>query len=213
MSRGAVLSVQPKFAWLRGRLARKPYWIAIGFLVVIQVVATKAALEDSGWAFLSDFDDILVAALISRRMRDFGWSPFWAWLGIAVIQIAIPLAFLFETNRSEAALSFFPDIPPAAQNLTSVLFYILIGFAGFVRGHPGPNRFGPAPGGGAPAPKQKAEAEADDAGASNVDAIIARALAARSAPAVETGPSPGAAIAAGARIPSSSEPPVFGKRR
>jgi uncharacterized membrane protein YhaH (DUF805 family) len=194
-------------------LARKPYWIAIGFLVVIQVVATKAALEDSGWAFLSDFDDILVAALISRRMRDFGWSPFWAWLGIAVIQIAIPLAFLFETNRSEAALSFFPDIPPAAQNLTSVLFYILIGFAGFVRGHPGPNRFGPAPGGGAPAPKQKAEAEADDDGASNVDAIIARALAARSAPAVETGPSPGAAIAAGARIPSSSEPPVFGKRR
>lgn len=211
MSRCAVLSVQPKFAWLRGRLARKPYWIGIGFLVVIQVVATKAALEDSGWAFLSDFDDILVAALISRRMRDFGWSPFWAWLGIAIIQIAIPLAFLFETKRPETALSFFIDIPPAAQNLTSVLFYILIGFAGFVRGHPGPNRFGPAPGGVAPAPRQKAEA--DDDGASNADAIIARALAARSAPAVETGPSPGAAIAARARSPSSSTPPVFGKRR
>jgi uncharacterized membrane protein YhaH (DUF805 family) len=211
MSRGAILSVQPKFPWLRGRLARKPYWIGISFLIVVQVVATKAALEDSGWAFLSDFNDILVAALISRRMRDFGWSPFWAWLGIAIIQIAIPLAFIIETKRSEAALSFFPDIPPAAQNLTSVLFYILIGFAGFVRGHQGPNRFGSAPGGGAAAPKQKAEA--DDDGTSNVDAIIARALAARSAPAVETGTSLGAAIAAPARNPSSSGPPVFGKRR
>jgi uncharacterized membrane protein YhaH (DUF805 family) len=211
MSRGAILSVQPKFTWLRGRLARKPYWIGISFLIVVQVVATKAALKDSGWAFLSDFDDILVAALISRRMRDFGWSPFWAWLGIAIIQIAIPLAFIIETKRSEPALSFFPEIPPAARNLTSVLFYILIGFAGFVRGHPGPNRFGSAPGGGAPVPKQKAEA--DDDGTSNVDAIIARALAARSVAAVKTGTRSGAAIAAGARSPSNSGPPVFGKRR
>jgi uncharacterized membrane protein YhaH (DUF805 family) len=211
MSRGAVLSVQLSFTWLRGRLARKPYWIGVGLLIGVQAIAAKAAPEDTSWALLSDFVDILVAALISRRMRDFGWSPFWAWLGIAIIQIAIPLAFIFETKRSEAALSFFPDIPPAAQNLTSVLFYILIGFAGFVRGHPGPNRFGSAPGGGAPVPKQKAEA--DDDGTSNVDAIIARALAARSAPAVKTATSLGVAIAAGARSPSSPGPPVFGKRR
>ena len=183
----------------------------MSFLIVVQVVATKAALEDSGWAVLSDLDDIFIAALISRRMRDFGWSPFWAWFGIAVIQIAIPLAFIIETKRSEATLSFFPDIPPAAENLTSVLFYILIGLAGFVRGHPGPNRFGPAPGGGAPAPKQ--QTEVDDADAGNVDAIIARALAARSAAAVENGTRPGAAIAARAHSPSRSGPPVFGKRR
>jgi uncharacterized membrane protein YhaH (DUF805 family) len=205
------LSVQPRFPWLRGRLARKPYWIGISFLIVVQVVATKAALEDSGWAFLSDFGDILLAALMSRRMRDFGWSPFWAWLGVAVIQIAIPLAFIIETKRSEATLSLLPDIPPAAQNLTSVLFYILIGFTGFVRGHSGDNRFGPAPGGGAPVRKQ--QTEADDAGTGNVDAIIAQALAARSVAAVKTGTSPGAANAARARSSSSSGPPVFGKRR
>ena len=85
MSSGADLSVQPKFPWLSGRLPRKPYWIAISFFVGAQLLATKAAPEDSGLAFLSDFGDILVAALIGRRMRDFGWSPFWAWLGIAVI--------------------------------------------------------------------------------------------------------------------------------
>jgi hypothetical protein len=141
----------------------------------------------------------------------FGWSPFWAWLGVAVIQIAIPLAFTIETKRSEATLSFFPDIPPTAQHLTSVLFYILIGFAGFVRGHPGANRFGPAPGVGAPV--RERQTEADDAGTGNVDAIIARALAARSVAAVKTGTSPGAANAARARSPSSSRPPVFGKRR
>src|ERR1700722_15329661 len=124
MSSGADLSVQPKFPWLSGRLPRKPYWIAISFFVGAQLLATKAAPEDSGLAFLSDFGDILVAALIGRRMRDFGWSPFWAWLGVAVIQIAMPLALIVETQRSEATLSFFPDIPPAAQNLTSVLFYI-----------------------------------------------------------------------------------------
>src|ERR1700678_629675 len=101
MPRGAVLSVQPRFRWLRGRLARKPYWIGISFLIVVQLVETKAALEDSGWPFLSDFDDILLAALMSRRIRDFCWSTFWAWLGVAVIQIAIPLAFIIETNRSE----------------------------------------------------------------------------------------------------------------
>ena len=211
MSSGADLNVQPKFPWLSGRLPRKPYWIAISFFVGAQLLATKAAPEDSGLAFLSDFGDILVAALIGRRMRDFGWSPFWAWLGIAVIQIAMPLALIVETKRSEATLSFFPDIPPAAQNLTSVLFYILIAFAGFVRGHSGPNRFGPAPGGVAPVRKQ--QAEAGHAGPSNVDAIIARALAARSVAAVKAGASPGAVIAARTRSSSSSAPTVFGKRR
>ncbi|WP_158816505.1 DUF805 domain-containing protein [Methylocapsa sp. S129] len=191
-------------------MARKPYWIGIGFLIVVQVVATNAAPEDSGWALLSDFDDILVAALVGRRMRDFGWSPFWAWLGVAFIQMAIPLAFIMEAKQSETNLAFFPDIPPAAQNLTAVLFYILIGFAGFVRGDPGPNRFGPAPSEGAPA--LKPQAEADDPGAGDVDAIIARALAARGA-AAKTATSPGAAIAAEARNPSRSAPPVFGKRR
>jgi uncharacterized membrane protein YhaH (DUF805 family) len=211
MSSGADLSVQPRFPWLSGRLARKPYWIGISLLVGVQLLATKAAPEDSGLAFLSDFGDILVAALIGRRMRDFGWSPFWAWLGIAVIQIAIPLALIVETKQPEATLSFFPDIPPATQNLTSVFFYILIVFAGFVRGHSGPNRFGPAPNGVAPVRKQ--QAEAGHAGASNLDAIIARALAARSVAAVKAGATPGAALVARTRSSSRSAPTVFGKRR
>jgi uncharacterized membrane protein YhaH (DUF805 family) len=210
MSRGAVLSVQLSFTWLRGRLARKPYWIGVGLLVGVQAIAAKAAPEDTGWALLSDFVDILVAALISRRMRDFGWSPFWAWLGMAIVQIAVPVAFMIARRPSEATSSFFSDVPPVAENLTVVLFYILVGFAGLVRGNPGPNRYGPALAGDPPPGKQPAAVAESTI---KVDAIIARALAAKSVAVIKTEANPGAAIAAPAHSPSSSRSPAFGKRR
>jgi hypothetical protein len=177
----------------------------------VQVIASTAGLEGAGWAFLYDFDDILVAALIGRRMRDFGWSPFWAWLCMAIVQIAVPVAFMIASPRPSGATGVFPDVPPAAENLTLVLLCILIGFAGLARGDPGPNRYGPSPDGGPPAGKQ--QTGVDDEDTSDADAIIARSLAARSVAAVKTETNPGAAFAALARGPSSAGPPVFGKRR
>jgi hypothetical protein len=98
-----------------------------------------------------------------------------------------------------------PQKPPALPGDRYLVF------AGFVRGHSGPNRFGPAPNGVAPVRKQ--QAEAGHAGASNLDAIIAWALAARSVAAVKAGATPGAALVARTRSSSRSAPTVFGKRR
>jgi hypothetical protein len=177
----------------------------------VQAIATKAALQNTGWAFLNDFDDILVAALIGGRMRDFGWSAFWGWLGMAIVQIAVPVAFMIAPSSPSGATSSMPAIPLGAENLTFALLCILIGFAGLVKGSPGSNRYGPAPGCGPPAGKQQTEVDDDDA--SDVDAIIARSLAARSVSAVKAEANPRAAIAALARNPSTSGPPAFGKRR
>jgi len=210
MSRGAALPVQLHFNPFGRRLARRPYWVGVGLLIGVRAIASAAGLEGGHWTLLYDLDDILVAFLISRRMRDFGWSPLWAWLGMAIIQIAPLVARLTATLRSSGAAGIFSDFPPATQNLTLVLLYILVGLAGLAKGNSGPNRYGPPPGGGSPVGKRQSGIEDEDA--SDVDAIIARSLAARSA-AVRTETNPGGAIAALARGPSSAGPPTFGKRR
>jgi uncharacterized membrane protein YhaH (DUF805 family) len=210
MSRGAALPVQLHFNPLAGRLGRKPYWAAAGLLIGVRAIASAAGLEGGGWILFYDLDDILVAFLISRRMRDFGWSPLWAWLGMAIMQIAPLVAVLTATPAPSGAAGIFSDFPPATQNLTQVLLYILVGLAGLAKGNSGPNRYGPPPGGGSPMGERQTAIEDEDT--SGVDAIIARSLAARSA-AVRTETNPGAAIAALARGSSSAGPPAFGKRR
>jgi uncharacterized membrane protein YhaH (DUF805 family) len=211
MFRGALLSVQLDLISFRGRLARKPYWVGMGVLIGLWAVATQTGLEDTNWAYLFDLEDILVAALIGRRMRDFGWSPFWAWLGVAIVQIAVPIALLVARGSPSEAPGFAPDIPPAVENPAFILLFILIGVAGLIKGAPGANRYGPAPGGGAAAVKRHAGADEEDS--ANVDAIIARSLAARSAAAVKAETQSAPAVMALAPGPSRSAPPTFGKRR
>jgi uncharacterized membrane protein YhaH (DUF805 family) len=203
------LPVQLHFNPFARRLARKPYWASVGLLICLRAIAGAAGFEGGGWNLLYDLDDILVAVLISRRMRDFGWSPFWAWLGMAIMQIAPLVTALTATRGLSGAPGILPDFPPAAGNLTLVLLYILVGLAGLAKGNSGPNRYGPPPGGGSPMDKQRTAIEDEDT--SDVDAIIARSLAARSvATGTQTNPR---AVAALARAPSSAGPPAFGKRR
>src|SRR5579863_9535763 len=90
---------------LSGRLARKPYWIGMGFLMGLQALALAAGVEGAGWAVLLGLDDILIAALISRRMRDFGRSPFWGWLGMVVADFAAPVSTALASPDPAGAVS------------------------------------------------------------------------------------------------------------
>jgi uncharacterized membrane protein YhaH (DUF805 family) len=189
---------------LRSRLARKPYWIGMSVLMGVQVLAVATGLEGAGWALLLGLDDILIAALISRRMRDFGRSPFWGWLGMVVASFTAPVAAALASPGPSGALASLLAPLPASGTLTLLLVGVLIGAVGFVRGDPGANRYGPATVGAASTARP---AQDDDEGAAAADAIIARSLAALKTEATARLAPPPAGIARG------SVAPAFGKRR
>jgi uncharacterized membrane protein YhaH (DUF805 family) len=196
---------------LSRRLARRPYWIATGLLMGVRAVATVAALESPGWAFLiggRDLTLIFVAALIGRRLRDFGRSAFWGWLALAMVKIA-GIALTIPSWKLPDAIVSPSGISPAGEFENFVLLFCAIGLVGLIKGDPGANRYGPAPGGVAATRKQPTDDE--DVDTARIDAIVARALAERSA-APKSGAKP-TAIAAMVLNPSGVSPPVFGKRR
>lgn len=202
---------QLNFRSSRGRLARKPYWIAIGVLMGARAAVTVAALENPDWAFLligQDLILIFVAALIGRRLRDFGRSPFWGWLAMAMIEIA-GLALTTPSWNLADAIGSPSGVSPGVEFQNFILLFCVVGLVGLIKGDPGANRYGPAPGGGASARKQ--QTDEDDVDTANIDAIVARALAERSAVA-NSGAKPTAA-AATRRSSLRLGPPVFGKRR
>ena len=177
----------------------------MGFLMGVQALAAAVGLEGPGWAILLGLDDILIAALISRRMRDFGRSPFWGWLGMVVAAFAAPVASALASPGPSGALASLLAPPPASGTVTSILVGVLIGAVGLVRGDPSANRYGPATVAAPPAagPAQ----DGDEEGAAAADAIIARSLA------VLKTEAPSRAFAAPARHAPKAAAPVFGKRR
>ena len=191
---------------LRGRLARKPYWIGVGFLLGMQGLAAAAQVEGGGWAVLLGLDDILIAALISRRMRDIGRAPIWGWLGMAVAEFTAPVASALAASGPDGAIASLLAAPPTNGAVTFVLLGLLIGAAGLVRGDPGANRYGPATVDALPASPR--DVDVDDDEASPADAVIARSLAT-----FRSAADPRPPIAVPARAAPRAAAPVFGKRR
>jgi uncharacterized membrane protein YhaH (DUF805 family) len=189
---------------LRSRLARQPYWIGMGLLMGLQALAAAVGLEGAGWAVLLGLDDILIAALISRRMRDFGRSPFWGWLGMVVASFSAPVAAALASPGPGGALASLLSPPPASGTVTLILVGVLIGSVGLVRGDPGANRYGPATVDAPPA--RRLAQDGDDEGAA-ADAIIARSLAALKTEGTVQ------AVPSSARVPARPVAPAFGKRR
>jgi uncharacterized membrane protein YhaH (DUF805 family) len=196
------------FTSLRGRLGRRPYWIAIVLLLGLRLSLSRLAQDDPSWSFLtvvSEFSDALYAPLMGRRIRDFGRSGLWGWLGLGIVELmTIALSIASGASSDSAELSSL-----AAGLINFTPLFLLIGFVGMIKGDPGPNRYGPASAGSASQPKQPASG--DDEDPARADAIIARALAARSAAAAR--PRSGSALIAIAPNQTPSGPPVFGKRR
>jgi uncharacterized membrane protein YhaH (DUF805 family) len=176
----------------------------MGFLMGLQGLAAAAGLEGAGWAVLLGLDDILIAALVSRRLRDFGRSPFWGWLGMVVAAFTAPVASALASPDPAGLLASLLSPPPASGTVTPILLGVLIGAVGLVRGDPGQNRYGPAT---VAAPLARRSMQDDDEEGAAAEAIIARSLAA-----LKTGATPHA-VAFPARVPPKSIAPAFGKRR
>jgi len=199
------------FSRFRGRLARKPYWIGIAAIVALRASASVLAQSSFGPAVVLEGSELLlagVAALVGARLRDFGRSAIWGWLGMALIEVAT-LAVAVGTWPREHGAIVISEIPRPAVILNGALLLVLVGLVGLIRGDPGPNRFGPAPAGAPPAAPRETD-DADDA-APDIDALIARTLAARAAGSGEPRAKPAPEL--GARAPLASAAPVFGKRR
>ncbi|MGD0722949.1 MAG: DUF805 domain-containing protein [Roseiarcus sp.] len=203
------------FSRFRGRLARKPYWIGIAAVIGLRALADALAASGGGPAILVEATDLLlagVAALVGARLRDFGRSAIWGWIGMALIEAAT-IAVMVGTWPRYGDVIDFSEIPRPAILLNGVLLAVLIGLVGLIRGDAGANRDGPAPAGADPGPApargRLPEAGDDEEDRADVDALIARSLAARAAAAAPAA-SPAAALGAPPPRPGA---PVFGKRR
>jgi uncharacterized membrane protein YhaH (DUF805 family) len=204
------------FSRFRGRLARKPYWIAIGVVIGVRALAEGLAASGGGPAILVEATDLLlagVAALVGARLRDFGRSAIWGWIAMGLIELATA-AVMVGTCPRDGDVFDLSEIPRPAIVLNAALLATLIGLVGLIRGDPGANRYGPTPAGAAADPGaargRPPEAGDDEDRGADVDALIARSLAARAAAAA---PAASPAAARDARPAPRAGAPVFGKRR
>ncbi|TGE96089.1 DUF805 domain-containing protein [Rhizobium sp. SEMIA 4088] len=82
---------------LNDRLNRPAYWMFICIFLGIRigaVVLTEMGYI-SGFVRLMDFILFFVASVLGARLRDFGWSAFWGWAGVAVFNVVVPLGIIF----------------------------------------------------------------------------------------------------------------------
>lgn len=81
---------------LNDRLNRPAYWMFICIFLGVRIGAV--VLTEMGYAsdLLRHMDFILffVASVMGARLRDFGWSAFWGWAGVAVFSFVIPIGII-----------------------------------------------------------------------------------------------------------------------
>lgn len=81
---------------LNDRLNRPAYWMFICIFLGVRIGAV--VLTEMGYAsdLLRHMDFILffVASIMGARLRDFGWSAFWGWAGVAVFSFVIPIGII-----------------------------------------------------------------------------------------------------------------------
>ncbi|HEX8044588.1 DUF805 domain-containing protein [Rhizobium sp.] len=82
--------------FLNDRLNRPTYWmficIFLGFRVGAVVLTEMGYVSD----LLRHVDFVLffVASAMGSRLRDFGWSAFWGWAGVAVFSFVVPIGMI-----------------------------------------------------------------------------------------------------------------------
>jgi len=152
----------------RGRISRKQFWLWAIVLTLVSVVLQYLTLllagEPAG-KFLTDGHAIspggkllmqlcvlplwwMAFALIAKRIHDFGQG----W-GLLTFVVVLTVVFLIIDLLAGAALKAFPnpeDHPGAVgvlllQFALSIVFIALLAAIGLLRGHTGPNEYGPDP--------------------------------------------------------------------
>ena len=82
--------------------------IRIGAVVLVEMGYASDLLRHL------DFILFFVASVMGARLRDFGWSAFWGWAGIAVVSFAIPIGVI---------QIFKPEILPTGELTGSARSY------------------------------------------------------------------------------------------
>lgn len=137
------LANNPFSSW--GRLDQKRYWLIAGLILALRIGMGVAIAFRPEWASSAgslDFLILLLAIAIGKRMKDFGVSPWWAWLSVLLISVVLPIAGLIVEKRDAGAAAAPSGL---IGLLTFALLMALVVFAGVKKGDPGPNRFGEAP--------------------------------------------------------------------
>jgi uncharacterized membrane protein YhaH (DUF805 family) len=129
-----------------GRLGQKPYWQLIGTILTLRVLAIFALILWPDLTFLSktDFLLVFVAILVGKRMRDFGVSAIWGWVGVVTISLVLPIVSLIIWPPEDMA-DILDILPPWVGLVIFGSLLGLITWVGLKKGDPGPNRFGEAP--------------------------------------------------------------------
>jgi len=130
------------------RLARRPYWITVVFLVVAKVALVTWLQFAPAMEWIARHLDtgfiVVVTLAVGARFKDAGWSR---WLGMALvllITMILPLLILSVvdwTPHSESPL----DSLPWQIWLSTVAFLALLIVAGIKRSVPAPNTETPQP--------------------------------------------------------------------
>ena len=119
-----------------GTCGRKEFWIGIAIyfgLKIALIVMSQAypALLNAG-----DFILVLVAGLLGRRFRDFGWSAAWGWATVFVFSFALPLAVVVATSRvGDTGSSFQATFMNSGAFWATIPLYLVILFAGLKKGN------------------------------------------------------------------------------
>jgi uncharacterized membrane protein YhaH (DUF805 family) len=126
-----------------GRISRQPFWIALGSVVAVELLALAVAYRIEGER-LAAIVDLAVAypefAIAAKRGHDRDvptWVPGLFFLLAIVIDLFVVLGVQLTDERGASFYLFV--LPVSIFGLALLLDF------GFRKGTPGPNRFGPDP--------------------------------------------------------------------
>lgn len=113
-------------AYLLGRAKRPEYWI---FVVCMTVACGAANVILRNPTLVSSLSFIPWAVIASRRLRDFGWSPWWC---VSTIVGGFLVGFVAEIangfTRAAAGAPIFT--PPVLMVLYGIVNWVVIIFIG-----------------------------------------------------------------------------------
>lgn len=125
-----------------GRIGQKTYWIYVSTILAVKIVAVIMVVLEPAWTILrhTDFLMFMLALIIGKRLRDFGYSAFWGWGVLALSSFVIPLFAAIKFGNGEK--DFMEAMPASIGLLSFAILVVLVVGVGLKRGDPETNRFG-----------------------------------------------------------------------
>lgn len=142
------MATASSLSFFRGRLGKSDYWKLAGGIMAIRVAAIVAVVARPDWERhlgVLDFLIIFLGGLVGCRLRDFGWSPAWGWVSVAVLAFVLPLVVLFTGPSIHPGTSAMNAFPAWFGASSFALLMTLLIVVGRQPGDPAPNRYGAPP--------------------------------------------------------------------